>query len=528
MSLNRSIITSIGVTFFLILSSCYHNGHVRSQRILEPGDKIFSPEFSFNTVETGDANWKSEFIDVSGIAGGRIGVSYLGYHRHAEQGGFIGLGKIKDRTALILGYDYRRVKFLSSGVPVRFGLYLENNMVMQQKSLNSGLKESNVLQVRPYLSTTSSPSQPLYAGLHAIMSLGNANMAYKNGYYYNWEAGEHQLVDVDLQYSIVAQGIGLTVGREGAMGKYLTQTQFDLTWMEQDHQLKNIEGVTELPLSDLHKSGFHFNIGLSIHRAPKSSSARRSSASSINVHPLSVQPSIPVTSAEKFDPITGLPIQQTETHNKVIFDPSTGEAIEPGPPILFDPLTGLPLAAHEKLEPVAKSTSLLTAEEKMALPGTTLSMVSFNGLKSDADVIDLSSTGLIVHHTLMARMDTLLFRSMNTIEFTGEKRGFGGCLKGGASVCGLFIVVPLAGALVSSELDLFDMMGLAPLAVAGGMVVGFNMPKKNFLDLTAIPKTPAGDAYKQELLYNLIKLTLKDGLPTQKLVPAFQNDRPKE
>gem|GEM_PF-2563428 len=524
--MNRSIITSIGVTFFLILSSCYHNGHVRSQRILEPGDRIISPEISVNALSSGRNGWQSQGIDDACMAGVRAGISYLGLHGRFEQGGYIGYGFSDESGIMILGYDLRKVKYLTSGTPIRYGLYLEGNFISKGNA-SYGIYQSKVFQIRPSITTVSSPQKPFYSGVHALLNIGNASNNFEEDFIYDPVSSTYIYNFNSIDYQILSPGLGLSTGYEGKFLDFLTQIQADISWVNQRHEVLNRSSNPILYQEDMKKDGLVVTIGLSIHKAPASERKRRAKPLiSRALRSPVVQETPPRKALAKFDPDTGLPIQEAQTGSSQKFDPNTGLKIPETTPI-FDPKTGLPVIKNAKQHEAKVPLSLLTAEEQMNLALSTLKVSKYNGVMADANVIDITVKGLVVQQVNSQKVDTLHYPVISTIEFSGKKQGFPGCVRGGLTACGVCYGLPLAATFVFSDLQIFDIVGgMVPLAVLGGMVLGGNKPYQTEVDFRQIPISQTGNDYKQELLLGLIQRTLSDGLQDEKIAPVLPALRP--
>ena len=92
-------------SFLLVLVGCHNNAHLRTQKILKPGEKAYSGS---GVVAMGGADENWDDINNTGVMGLRGEVSMLKGGKDSEAGPYFGVGIGEDGPGLILGYDYKK------------------------------------------------------------------------------------------------------------------------------------------------------------------------------------------------------------------------------------------------------------------------------------------------------------------------------------------------------------------------------------------------------------------------------------
>ena len=102
-------------SFLLVLVGCHNNAHLRTQKILKPGEKAYSGS-GVLAMGGADENWNN--ISNTGVMGIRGEVSMLKGGKDSEAGPYIGVGGTwYDGPGLILGFEYRKYTGQRSGSP---------------------------------------------------------------------------------------------------------------------------------------------------------------------------------------------------------------------------------------------------------------------------------------------------------------------------------------------------------------------------------------------------------------------------
>ena len=191
-------------SFLLVLVGCHNNAHLRTQKILKPGEKVYSGS---GVLAMGGAEGDWEDISNTGVMGLRGEVSMLKGGKDLEAGPYFGVGIGDDGPGLILGYDYRKYTGQSSGQAKKLGAQIEVNF--------SGAGQT--FHLRPSLTSTTKRGRPLYGGLHGILAVGNL-MDYS---YFSWRTSEETYeydlwhgVEQEVDYRFNSLGAGLTAGAE--------------------------------------------------------------------------------------------------------------------------------------------------------------------------------------------------------------------------------------------------------------------------------------------------------------------------
>ncbi len=513
----------------LFLAGCYNNSHVRTQRVLEPDDKIISGFMSANLLST-DSNYDSERIRTSGISGLRVGLSYLGHHNGYEQGANVAYG---NNQSLIVGYDIRSVRQSEKYRPYRYGLHLELNNIFptDEREYNSDVQEASVMLIRPYMISTTSPFQEWYVGIHGIASFGNiASSQYINvpnqGSYYSSD------VQLKYDYSVSALGAGFTLGYESQFGNLAVQTQLDLSFLSQKHEITDdeylalvIETGDDWGIEPLDQLGPIISLGMAVNRTPKPKQPQPSySTGSMSPAWLPDQPPTP---QPKYDPFTGEEILPEPEPVVPKYDPNTGELITPVIQQKFDPLTGLaiPPTPAGKVSPY----SLLTPREQSVLMVNSVKIVSLNGVGMAASLLDVQDTGLLVFREAFGKavQETIPYEKINTIRFAGARGGFKRGVSAATTGCGIGIGVPLAVSLMTGEGFIFDISLVAsPVVGIGSFLYGSLSRDSYTMQFFQVPANMTGLEYRRQNLQQLIQIYVVSGFPKHDITKPTPATKP--
>ena len=152
-------ILSIGI----FLSGCYNNSHLRTQRILEEGEKATSVSADINIPILSQNQLGS-----SSIAGWRVELSSLKGQKNGEFGPYAGFGLGFEPDPAMTGFfglEYKKyIAVGSSEHPWKLGFQGEINNFVREEN------EPAVLQLRPSLTTTTSDYRNKYWGVHGLFS----------------------------------------------------------------------------------------------------------------------------------------------------------------------------------------------------------------------------------------------------------------------------------------------------------------------------------------------------------------------
>ncbi|MCF7921701.1 MAG: hypothetical protein K9M55_03280 [Candidatus Marinimicrobia bacterium] len=501
----------------LLLGGCYNNSHIRTQRILEPGDKIISGYASANLVGA-DTDYRSHDIRHGGISGLRAGFSYLGYRKGYEQGASIGYGGGSgDYNSLLFGYDVRKVILSDDNKPYRYGLHTELNNVMPRDG--EKIQKGSVIQLRPYISSTTSNLNDWYGGIHGLMSFGDIQ---SQDIISNWSGSHYTETEIDYTYKVSSLGLGVTVGSELRFGDFLVQSQIDVSYVNQQHEVNPDDYSYLISQSDEHyelelmdNSGLFISVGMAVGQAPESQKIHR-----VTPHlPRMIQNnSTPPQPTLKFDPFTGEIIPEPAPMADLTFDPYTGELINEKPSV-FDPFTGLPALSEEPY-------STLTANEQSALVMLGLRIISINAKPTSLSLQDVKNNGIVVYGESrgVTTFETLSYEDIQSVRFEGGRRGFSKGLKSAMSGCGLCIVLPLGASILTGEAGLFA-MGLVTAPVVGlGTLIMTSMEADQYeLHFIQTPNQQANNHYKQQVFTQLVKLYIESGFPSYQLTQLTAN-----
>ena len=158
MNLLKNKIIPVFYLQFLVIVGCHNNAHLRTQKLLKPGEKSIS--ISAVIPAGGLYEHSSRTLNVeTGVVGLRGEVSYLKGNFDSESGPYFGFGFHRDYPGFILGYDYRK--------------YLESRKQKLGAQFEINISEFGPLfHLRPSFSSVTSDSWPIYAGIHGILAQG--------------------------------------------------------------------------------------------------------------------------------------------------------------------------------------------------------------------------------------------------------------------------------------------------------------------------------------------------------------------
>ena len=293
-------------SFLLVLVGCHNNAHLRTQKVLKPGEKAYSGS---GVLAMGGAEDHYNNINNTGVMGLRGEVSMLKGGKDSESGPYLGFGGNSNANefGFIAGYDYRKYTGQSSGSPKKLGAQFEVNIS----------EAGAAFHLRPSIISITKRGRPLYGGVHGLLAISNLT-EHEYGYRYGYGYGYDYDGDIEIDYRFNSLGAGLTAGAE-----FLTfdnnsiQLQVDVSMVKNsfstDAELLVFDpddwedGEDELfPIV----TG---SIGMSFFKPDP-------------------------TNKESFEPLPTPSYNTGQTQTQPVFDPETGEKISGG--MRFDPETG--------------------------------------------------------------------------------------------------------------------------------------------------------------------------------------------
>ncbi len=180
-------------SFLLVLVGCHNNAHLRTQKVLKPGEKVYSGSgvLAMGGAEEGWGNIRN-----TGVMGIRGEVSMLRGGKDSESGPYLGFGgnSNAEEFGFIAGYDYRKYIGQSSGSPKKLGAQIEVNFS----------ERGSAFHLRPSITSTTKRGRPLYGGIHGLLAIGSLT---EHEYGYNYR-------DIEIDYRFNSLGAGLTAGAE--------------------------------------------------------------------------------------------------------------------------------------------------------------------------------------------------------------------------------------------------------------------------------------------------------------------------
>jgi len=314
-------------SFLLVLVGCHNNAHLRTQKILKPGEKVYSGS---GVVAMGGAeeDYGYREINNTGVMGLRGEVSMLKGGNNLESGPYFGVGIGDDGPGLILGYDYRKYTGQGSGSPKKMGTQFEVNIG----------EAGPAFHLRPSLTSTTKKGKPLYGGIHGLLAMGNL-MTYGDGYDYGYGHDE----DIEIDYRFNSLGAGLTAGAE-----FLTfdnnsiQLQVDVSLVKNAFNIDDSEEYWDLSIETRDDELFPIVTG------------------SIGMSFFKPDP----TNKESFEPLPTPSYSTGQSQTQPVFDPETGEKISGG--MRFDPETGEPIIEMQFNPETGEQVAAAEEKQKMS------------------------------------------------------------------------------------------------------------------------------------------------------------------
>jgi len=349
-------------SFLLVLVGCHNNAHLRTQKILTPGEKVYSGS---GVVAIGGAEEDWDNIGNTGVMGLRGEVSMLKGGKDSEAGPYIGVGIGDDGPGLILGYDYRKYTGQGSGSPKKLGAQFEVNIG----------EVGQTFHLRPSLTSTTKRGRPFYGGVHGLLAIGNLMDVFEwepfdsSGNYY---MGEPNWLEQEFDYRFNSLGAGLTAGAEFlAFDNNSIQLQVDVSLVKNsfstdaeppDIDMENVDWASWDDGDGEERWGSHDDELIPM------------VTGSIGMSFFKPDP----TSKESFEPLPTPSYNAGQTQTQPVFDPETGEKISGG--MRFDPETGEAII-ETRFNPET-GEQIAVAEEKQKMSYNEIVVQAKNAAKS--------------------------------------------------------------------------------------------------------------------------------------------------
>jgi len=349
-NLRHSQITFL-CSFLLVLVGCHNNAHLRTQKVLKPGEKAYSGSGVLAMGVDYD-------LPNTGVMGFRGEVSMLKGGKDSEAGPYfgVGLGGQFDGPGLILGYDYRKYTGQSSGQAKKLGAQIEVNIG----------EAGQTFHLRPSLTSTTKRGRPFYGGVHGLLAVGNL-MDYS---YFSYRTSqqivginiiEYHDIEHEVDYRFNSLGAGLTAGAELlTFDNNSIQLQVDVSLVKNSF---NLDGeAAEPPNIDMENvtwaSWLDDNGNIDEEWGGQGDDVMPMVTGSIGMSFFKPDP----TNKESFEPLPSPSYNTKQT--QPIFDPETGEKISGG--MRFDPETGEAIIEMQFNPETGQQVAVAEEKQKMS------------------------------------------------------------------------------------------------------------------------------------------------------------------
>ena len=338
-------------SILLVLVGCHNNAHLRTQKILKPGEKAYSGS-GVLAMGGADEDWNG--INNTGVMGLRGEVSMLKGSKDSEAGPYFGVGIGDDGPGLILGYDYRKYTGQSSGSIKKLGAQIEVNIG----------EAGQAFHLRPSITSTTGRGKPFYGGVHGLLAVGNLMDGFE------WEtydsSGYHMFEHHEewIDYRFNSLGAGITAGAEFlAFDNNSIQLQVDVSLVKNSFNtdfnipVEDWDNVVDASWQNWEDQ----EAGLGVPRdLSHDDELMPMVTGSIGMSFFKPDP----TNKESFEPLPTPGYNMGQTHTQPVFDPETGEKIsgvmrfdpETGEAIIetqFNPETGEQIAVAEEKQKIS-------------------------------------------------------------------------------------------------------------------------------------------------------------------------------
>ena len=294
--------------FFFFFFGCYSNSHIRTQRVLQENEKVFSVSGAFNGVgriddraiyREGSDGWQyggSRVEPYAPVAAIRGEYSVLEGYKKGELGYSVGGGinaMVDEGVIGFIGGEYNKYLQPRRKRPLKAGVSLELNRT------TSGLFALHSIQS---VKTTTSKKTPLFFGVHTLFSKFN-----------------------ELNYKQTTRGFGVSSGAEQFFSSRSIILQLDVSFVR--NSINNLD--KSFYLSSLNSSWRPIvSASVALTFSPKNFKKKTILK---RTYPAKSQlfkdkAVLKKQMVKEFDPETGEAIEKKSTD--VIFDPETGKLID--------------------------------------------------------------------------------------------------------------------------------------------------------------------------------------------------------
>ncbi len=310
-------------SFLLVFVGCHNNAHLRTQKVLKPGEKVYSGS---GVLAMGGAEEYYNSINNTGVMGLRGEVSMLKGGNNLEAGPYFGVGIGDDGPGLILGYDYRKYTGQGSGSPKKMGTQFEVNIG----------EAGPAFHLRPSLTSTTKRGKPLYGGIHGLLAIGSLT---DHGYGFGYDYDE----EIEIDYRFNSLGAGLTAGAEFLnFNNNSIQLQVDVSLVKNAFNINDSEEYWDLSIETRDDELFPIVTG------------------SIGMSFFKPDP----TNKESFEPLPAPSYSTGQSQTQPVFDPETGEKISGA--MRFDPETGEPIIETRFNPETGEQVAIAEEKQKMS------------------------------------------------------------------------------------------------------------------------------------------------------------------
>ena len=307
----------------LVLIGCHNNAHLRTQKILKPGEKAYSAS---GVLAMGGGVEEYNYFNNTGVMGLRGEVSMLKGGKDSESGPYFGAGIGEDGPGLILGYETRKYTGQGGGQAKKLGAQFEVNIG----------EAGQTFHLRPSLTSTTKRGRPLYGGVHGLLALGNL----MDHSYFSWQTWDetyeynlHHGVEQEVDYRFNSLGAGLTAGVEYLIfNNNSIQLQVDVSLVK--NSITDAEPLPDIDMENVTWASWLDDDGGIDEAWVHTEAIMPMVTGSLGMSFFKPDP----TNKESFEPLPAPSYNTDQTQTQPVFDPETGEKISGG--IRFDPETG--------------------------------------------------------------------------------------------------------------------------------------------------------------------------------------------
>jgi len=341
--------------FLLVLTGCHNNAHLRTQKVLKPGEKVYSGS---GVLAMGGADEDWDGINNTGVMGFRGEVSMLKGSKDSEAGPYFGIGIGNGGPGLILGYDYRKYTGQGGGQAKKLGTQFE---------INIG-ETGQTFHLRPSLTSTTRRGKPFYGGVHGLLAVGNL-MDILEWEAYDSSGSYSEFYEEWIDYRFNSLGAGITAGYEFlTFNNNSIQLQVDVSLVK--NSFSTDAEPPDIDMENVHWTSWHELENWESH----DDELMPMVTGSLGMSFFKPAP----TNKEPFEPLPTPSYNTGQAQTQPVFDPETGEKISGG--MRFDPETGE--AIIETLFDPNTGEQIAVAEEKQKISYGEIVVQAKNAAKS--------------------------------------------------------------------------------------------------------------------------------------------------